>query len=138
MLGLAGFCLATILSLLFLLVVRIPLVLRSLVWSCAAAIVFLLATGGYLMFTRAKSLKSSADSRSSTEVQLLNSMGAILVIMTIVWLSMICFLRKRIALAISLIKESAGFYLCSMSLNFEYYYKLYFIYNKTLIVFVSM
>ncbi len=56
-----GFILSIIFSFLFLLIIRIPLLLRTIVWSCIFLILIILAAGGYLLLTKAKSDTTSSN-----------------------------------------------------------------------------
>ncbi len=106
-----GFLLALICSFLFLLITRIPLVLRSIVWFCVGFILIVLAAGGYFLLNEAKQQEhshSSSSMQSKTEIALLKALGGFLSGCAVLWLCVICFMRKRIALAISLIRESAS------------------------------
>jgi choline transporter-like protein 2/4/5 len=108
--ALLGFALALVCSFLFLLVTRIPLFLRSIVWFCVGFILIVLAGGGYFLLNEAKEQEHTQDSSSmqtKTEIALLKALGGILSGFAVLWLCVICFMRKRIALAISLIRESA-------------------------------
>eukprot|EP01038_Epipyxis_sp_PR26KG_P006534 gene6534-8977_t len=106
--ALAGFLLAVIISFLFLLVVRIPLILRGLVWLSICVIFILLAVGGYALLTEAQYQQSkSTGQQSQSEIYLLKALGGVLLGFAFIWLCIVCFMRQRIALAIGLIRESA-------------------------------
>ncbi|RYG66411.1 CTL/SLC44 family protein [archaeon] len=110
LIGLLGFVLACILSLCFLLIVRIPLLLRLVVWSCALLVQLLLSVGG-LFFLYQSSQRNGGYStlcHCSTEVVLLKTVGGVLLVCAILWASILGFWRSRIALAISLVRESAA------------------------------
>ena len=69
--GLAGFCLAVIVSLLFLLVIRIPCVLRMTVWLCIYLVLALLIAGGYTLIVRSRGLScTSGDYECKIEVHI--------------------------------------------------------------------
>lgn len=70
--GVAGYCLAVVVSLLFLVVVRIPCVLRLTVWFCIYLVLALFSAGGYSLIMRSKTLAqscSSGDYECSIEVR---------------------------------------------------------------------
>jgi hypothetical protein len=107
--AIAGFGLAALASVLFLMVIRIPLVLRFIVWTSIWFVFLIQAAGGYTFIQRAKQ-ESEGDtvwSQSSTEVQFLKALGVLLAIGAVIWLSLICYMRERIALAIGIVRESA-------------------------------
>lgn len=67
-----GFILAIVFSFLFLLIIRIPFILRTIVWSCIWLILILLSSGAYILLTKAKDEISTEDkdtySENTTEV----------------------------------------------------------------------
>eukprot|EP01040_Poterioochromonas_malhamensis_P016833 gene16833-19208_t len=105
-----GFCLAIICSIGFLFVTRIPMFLRSVVWSCVFIIFLICLGGGYFLINTAKNQnkRAESDALNNTEVELLNALGIALCTMGVLWMCFICFLRKRISLAIQIIRESAA------------------------------
>ena len=60
--GVAGYCLAVVVSLLFLLVIRIPCVLRMTVWFCIYLVLALFSAGGYSLIMRSRTLAQSCTS----------------------------------------------------------------------------
>jgi hypothetical protein len=69
--GVSGFVLASIVSLLYLFIIRIPLVLRMAVWLCIYLILGILVAGGYSLLTRARFISrscTSADNECKVEV----------------------------------------------------------------------
>jgi hypothetical protein len=70
LIGVAGFVLAVTLSLLFLLVVRIPLLLRFTVWTCIAVIQAILTVGALFILSEANQRNGGYNSlcQCSTEV----------------------------------------------------------------------
>eukprot|EP01031_Cornospumella_fuschlensis_P029737 gene29737-35905_t len=110
LIGLLGFVLACILSLGFLLIVRIPLLLRVVVWSCAFVVQLLLSVGAlyFLYLSGQRNGGYSTLCHCSTEVLLLRTVGSVLLVCALLWASVLGFWRSRIALAISLVRESAA------------------------------
>jgi len=108
--GVAGFVLSMIVSFLYLLIIRMPCVLRITVWLCIYIALALFAAGGYSFLSRSKSLSKSCDSKDNecgVEVVLLKAAGVVLSCSAVLWLSLVCMMRRRIALAINLIRECA-------------------------------
>eukprot|EP00981_Chlorochromonas_danica_P011443 scaffold4011_cov197-Ochromonas_danica.AAC.25 len=108
LIGIVGFVLALILSLCFLFIVRIPLLLRSVVWLCAALIQVILSGGAFYFLSEASKRNGGYSSlcHCSTEVILLKVLGSLLLVGAVLWLSILAFWRQKIALAISLVREA--------------------------------
>jgi hypothetical protein len=106
-----GFVLTIGLSFCFLVVTRIPCFLRIMIWFCVFLVFFLCEGGGYFLLNEAKNQEKSNNNNTTlnhTEITLFNTVGSILCIAGIFWIACIAFFRKRISLAITLIKESAA------------------------------
>lgn len=108
MIGILGFLLAVILSLLFLFIVRIPLILRMVVWACAALIQGILTASALYFLSESSKANGGYSSfcHCSTEIVLLKALGGVLLVMAVLWAALLGFWRKKIALAISLVRES--------------------------------
>jgi Plasma-membrane choline transporter len=113
-----GFPVPAILSMLFLSVVRLPFILRALVWVfvvlifgflAVCALVFLeRASFGVSILSRATgSLIGETATSNKIETQLLKAAGGASAVAAIIWLCVVCFMRDRIALAIGLVRESS-------------------------------
>jgi hypothetical protein len=113
-----GFPVPAVLSILFLSVLRLPLILRALVWVFAVLIFGLLAVSAFVFLERASygdSVLSSATSSligvtassNRMEIQLLKAAGGTSAVAAVIWLCVVCFMRDRIALAIGLVRESS-------------------------------
>jgi hypothetical protein len=113
----AGFVLPCILSLVSLLIIRIRLVLRALVWTSIVLVFVLLVALSILFLDRASTgsgvlgqLPSSFrinPSQNPLEIKILKVLGSVLAVSAFLWICVICFMRTRIALAIGLIRESS-------------------------------
>jgi hypothetical protein len=114
----AGFAFPCILSLMSILMIRIRLVLRALVWTSIVLVFALLVALSVLFLDRASStsngflaaLPSSFrinPSENPLEIKILKVLGALLAVSAFLWICVICFMRERIALAIGLIRESS-------------------------------
>ena len=112
-----SFGLSVVLSLLFLSVIRLTLVLRSLVWIFVVLVFLLFGLGAFVTLGRANysggilSEKASfltgiTASENNDEIKLLTFVGVVLALMALLWMCLICFMRDRIALAIDLLKET--------------------------------
>ena len=98
---------ALVLGLLFLVLIRTPGVLTSLVWSIIIAICFGLVAAGYYMKKtsdqwRVDGLKEEHEIKGLYWLSIIAYVGAGL------WFVTICCIRKRIALAISCVKEASN------------------------------
>jgi heme A synthase len=62
--GLTGFLMALVASVLFLATIRIPGILRSIVWLCIIVVFVLLAVGGYALLEEAKSQSGMSGEHS--------------------------------------------------------------------------
>ena len=119
-----GFALAVGCSFVFLLITRMPLVLRTVIWTSVFLIFLICVGGGYFLVNEAKNQDEHRDSNrlnqteviprsllrlllTPLQVQLLNGFGGMLIGVGILWLCITCFMRDRISLAINLIRESA-------------------------------
>jgi choline transporter-like protein 2/4/5 len=105
--GLCGFVLAFVLSLLFVTVLKIPFLLVAVMWTCIVAIALLGVFCSYMLITNAKQY-SNIESISTTEIQLMQGLGGLCAAFTFLWVSFAIFMRKRFNLAASLVKESAS------------------------------
>lgn len=123
--ALAGFLLSIFICILFLVVIRIPLVLRSTVWLCVLVVFVVFAGGGYSFLTRAKEVEAGGSSyiagsslgtvggehfvtgSMTLEVGLLKGVGGALSACALIWLCVICLMRERIAIAIGLVREAS-------------------------------
>jgi hypothetical protein len=78
----SGFLLAAAASLLFLATMRIPYILRIVVWTCIGLVFLLFAVGGYVFITNAKEeeLKSNSASGTSTVFRSKVEVGVYLII----------------------------------------------------------
>jgi choline transporter-like protein 2/4/5 len=113
----AGFAFPCILSLMSILMIRIRLVLRALVWTSIVLVFALLVALSVLFLDRASTsngflaaLPSSFrinPSENPLEIKILKVLGALLAVSAFLWICVICFMRERIALAIGLIRESS-------------------------------
>jgi hypothetical protein len=106
-----GFVLTIGLSFCFLAITRIPCFLRIVIWFCVFLVFFLCEGGGYFLLNEAKNQEKNNSNNTTlnrTEITLFNTIGSILCIAGILWIAFIAFFRKRISLAITLIKESAA------------------------------
>lgn len=63
--GTIGFLLTIILCMLFLFAIRIPLLLRFVVWSCIWLVLLLLSVGCYVFIEKAKSVSQSSTSKQN-------------------------------------------------------------------------
>lgn len=104
-----GFGLGAALSLglVFLILIRMPGVLTTLVWSFIIAICFgLIGAGHYMRETstqwKAEGLKEEHEIKGLFILSILAHVGAGL------WFLTVCFMRKRISLAISCVKEASN------------------------------
>ena len=84
--GVAGFVLAIVASMLFLYVVRIPLILRTVVWTCILLISFLSAVAAYVIFRRASYVKAESDDADNSEVKVLEIVGSFLAAFSLLWM----------------------------------------------------
>ena len=112
-----SFGLSVVLSLIFLSVMRLRLVLRSLVWIFVVLVFLLLGLGSFFLLGRAnysggvlseKALLFTGitASENKDEIKLLTFAGLALAVMALIWMCLICFMRDRIALAVDLLKET--------------------------------
>jgi choline transporter-like protein 2/4/5 len=104
----AGFCIAMVISFVYTYLLRIPGVLFLLIWGCIAAVfAMLLGMGGYAY--NEQQLWRDADPRvhDDTEADALLYVGYFFMGCSGVWFLLICFLRKRIQLALAIVKEAA-------------------------------
>jgi hypothetical protein len=103
-----GFICAVLFSLLFLITIRIPCVLRTVVWLSIALICGILFGGGYVILEKVKKEQDlqGAAAPSKQQIMLEKGVGAALVICGVIWVSVLCVMRERIALAITLVRES--------------------------------
>jgi hypothetical protein len=103
-----GFGISIVVSLLYMMLLRIPGILSSLVWFSIFSVIVLFATGGYYASERAKEWKAAnppvvrEDEVHATEVgsYILYGISAILFLLAI------C-LRKQIQVAVSCVKQAA-------------------------------
>lgn len=107
-----GLVISSLLSFVFLVLSRIPLVLRGLIWSFSFSILFLLFfIGYYLEKNSSSSLKHSPtsleDQVTNTEFLLMKIFSYIFLTFGFIWLCILFLFRNRIALAISLVKEAS-------------------------------
>jgi hypothetical protein len=91
-----GFVLAIVLSILFLVTIRIPCILRASVWLCVCAVFFILTVGCYSILQVADDQEHEPDAssrQSVSELALLKSLGYILGIFAVFWESFILLMR---------------------------------------------
>lgn len=101
-----GIGIALFLSFLYLYFLRIPGVLSLMVWTVILSIFFVLLIGSILLYTL--SVKwSNSDTRTGAEVMAMKALSVAGFICTVLYLCLICVLRKRIILAIGIVKEAA-------------------------------
>lgn len=104
-----GFGLAIVLSLLYLLILRVPYLLLSIVWCCILVITFLWAFAAYILLKEASSIRvAQTTTISPTELDLMNGIGIVLAICGVLWVIFIYYNRKNITLAANLVKASAA------------------------------
>lgn len=101
-----GFFLSSIFSLVFILLIRIPCMLRIMIWLCILVVFALGLAGGYALVEQA-AIEKASDSMSNEEMYLLEVFGKVLIVFAVLWACVIFVMRERIALAVSLIKEAS-------------------------------
>lgn len=101
-----GLGISLFLSFFYLYFLRIPGVLSLIIWTIIITIQLILLVGSILLYSL--SLKwASSDSRTAGEVLTMKALAVIGFILTVLYLCLMCVMRKRIMLAISIIKEAA-------------------------------
>lgn len=105
-----GFGFAVAISLSYLVTIRIPGVLRSVVWFCVGIIFVVLAAGTYSLLDKAKveESRTDIDAMNSNQIYMLKVVGGLLGVLTLSWTCVIFIMRHRIALAVGLVRETAS------------------------------
>ena len=85
---------------------RIPGVLSLIIWGLLLAIAFFLALGGLLCYNTSKRWADDEE-RTKTQADGMLYMAYALGALCALWLALLCCIRKRIMLAIGIVKEAA-------------------------------
>jgi choline transporter-like protein 2/4/5 len=85
---------------------RIPGVLSLIIWGLLFAIAFFLALGGLLCYNTSKRWADDEE-RTKTQADGMLYMAYALGALCALWLALLCCIRKRIMLAIGIVKEAA-------------------------------
>lgn len=101
-----GIGIALFLSFFYLYFLRIPGVLSLMVWTVILSIFFVLIIGSILLYSLSVKWDNS-DTRTSSEVMTMKVLSIAGFICTALYVCLICVLRKRIVLAIGIVKEAA-------------------------------
>lgn len=98
---------ALVLGFLYLYVIRIPGVLSLVCWGLIAAIEVLFLGMGYFAYDTSEKWKLPEDQHSEEEATIMLYVGYFFGGCGAIWFVIICCLRKRIILAIGIVKEAA-------------------------------
>lgn len=99
-----GFVSASVISLLFFILIRIPYMLRLLVWSAVFLITIGLGVGGYFIIVQSQ---SELYYITNMERTVMFAIGIVLMVCALFWMCTMLYLRGRISLSIILMKEAA-------------------------------
>lgn len=105
-----GFSLSIIFSLLFLFIIRIPLILRFTVWLSVLFVFLIMILGSYTFLSKLQPDDRNTRLNLATdplEVTLTKLMAGLFIAASVLWIALILLLRDRIALAIGLVRESS-------------------------------
>ena len=110
----AGFCIAMVVSFVYTYLLRIPGVLFILIWGCIGSVfAMLFGMGGYayneqqLWRDACEPDSGKACVHDTSESDALLYVGYFFFGLAAFWFLLICFLRKRIQLALAIVKEAA-------------------------------
>mmetsp|Transcript_1145 Transcript_1145/g.1484 ORF Transcript_1145/g.1484 Transcript_1145/m.1484 type:complete len:788 (-) Transcript_1145:543-2906(-) len=102
-----GFALALIFGFSCTFLLRIPLALPFLVWGCIIGIgIAFLGTAAYMLSVADEWSNAEPQERENYEINFLKALGWIFIIFLILYICIIVFLRKRILLAMGVVKEA--------------------------------
>ncbi len=105
-----GFLIACFASFLYLAAVRIPLVLRVIVWTSIFAVLSICLVGSAFMLSEARKESNKSDSPdkdTKIQIQLMTALGAFLAAFGFLWLCLAIYLRKKIGVAIDMIRQTS-------------------------------
>lgn len=108
--GVLGIAMAAIAAFLFVQLIRIPFLLRLVVWGAILITFVVLTVGAIFVLDKANRKRESetkAEQESLTQSDLLKALGYVLAASAFLWMCITCFLRDRIGLAIGIIREAA-------------------------------
>lgn len=101
-----GLGFANVVAFLYLYVLRIPGFLYTTIWGIILSIQFVLLVGGALLYTKASDWDADGT-HSDSEVLLMQIASYIVLFLAIMYLGLMLVLRKRVQLAIAVIKEAS-------------------------------
>ena len=101
-----GIGIALFLSFLYLYFLRVPGVLFTMIWTILIGIFVILLVGSIMLFTLAQQWANN-DDRKNSEVQLMRVLAFIGFVLTVLYVCLLCVMRKRIQLALGIVKEAS-------------------------------
>ncbi|CAE7456067.1 slc44a1, partial [Symbiodinium microadriaticum] len=101
-----GIGIALFLSFFYLFFLRIPGVLFTMIWTVLIAIFLVLAVGSIMLYTLSQQWANN-DDRKTSEVRTLQALSIIGFVLTGLYVCLLCVMRKRIVLALGIVKEAS-------------------------------
>lgn len=101
-----GIGLTLFLAFLYLYFLRIPGVLFTMIWTLLIGILVLLFVGSVMLWSLAAKWEDN-DDRTKNEWMMIRICAYIGIVLTVLYLCFLCVMRKRIMLALGIIKEAA-------------------------------
>jgi choline transporter-like protein 2/4/5 len=100
-----GICVSTVIAFTYLYVLRIPGLLMLVIWSIIFSIEVLALAGAFMLMELAKEWK--VDGRTDNEVKGMEILSYIVLFLAFLYACLMVVLRKRVQLAISVVKQAA-------------------------------
>lgn len=101
-----GIGLTLFLAFLYLYFLRVPGVLFIMIWSLLIGILVVLFVGSVMLWTLSVNWEDD-DNRTKNEWMAMRVFAIIGIVLTVLYLALLCVMRKRIMLALGIIKEAA-------------------------------
>ena len=103
-----GFCVAMVVSFVYTYLLRVPGVLFLLIWGCIASVfAMFLGMGGYAYNEQQVWRDENPPTHTTSESDALMYVSYVFFGFAGIWFLLICYLRRRIQLALAIVKEAA-------------------------------